>query len=123
MAYFRCVGNSGSNVQISNGTFTSATSQYGIVTVNCGFEPDLVIVSLPLGDYDTTSYWWKESSMHSTLAIWDLLPAEWGQYMVNLGRSTGETGIQAMNNNGFSFMSNASNTQGVTCKYIAIKYT
>ena len=125
MAYIRCIGNngSGSNVQISNGTFTSATSQYGIVTVDCGFEPDLVIVALPFGDIDTTSYWWRDASWSNNYAFWNLYPAEAAIYYDALNRPDGETGIQNITSTGFTFMSNAWNTQGVTCKYVAIKYT
>ena len=107
---------------IKQGTFVSASSQYGIVDVNCGFKPDLVMVKLPFTGGDTSSYWEKGMSWAETTAFWNLKPVENVTYLVNLGRTTGETGIQAINNNGFSFMSNGGNTQGVTCEYIAVKY-
>lgn len=110
------------NATMKQGTFVSATSQYGIVDVNCGFEPDLVIVKLPFTGGDTTSYWEKGMSWAETKSMWNLYPVESVAYVVDLGRTTGETGIQAINNNGFSFMSNSGNTQGVTCEYIAVKY-
>lgn len=110
------------NVTMKQGTFVSASSQYGIVDVYCGFEPDLVMVRLPFGNNDTTSYWEKGMSWAETKAMWNLHPAESVTYVVNLGRTTGETGIQAINNNGFSFMSNGGNTQGITCEYIAVRY-
>lgn len=113
----------GGGAQISTGTFVSASSQYGIVDIDCGFKPDLVMVTLPFGSNDTTSYWWKDASWAETSAIWALRPAENNVYVVALGRTTGETGIQQINDDGFSFMSNGGNTRGVACKYIAVKYT
>lgn len=110
------------NATMKQGTFVSASSQYGIVAVNCGFEPDLVMVKLPFTGGDTTSYWEKGMSWAETKSMWNLYPVESVVYVVDLGRTTGETGIQAINNNGFSFMSNGGNTQGVTCEYIAVKY-
>lgn len=125
MAFIRCIGSNGGGggAQVDTGTFTSSSQQYGIVTINCGFQPDLVMVTLPFDGVDTTSFWWREASWNSTMAQWDLLPAEWSAYPVDLGRQYGETGIQQITSNGFTFMSNAWNTQGVVCKYIAIKYT
>ncbi|MBO4863859.1 MAG: hypothetical protein J5517_05815 [Eubacterium sp.] len=108
--------------KVATGTFTSASEQYGIVDIDCGFEPDMVFVSLPFGENDTSSYWERNASWGDEYACWNLLPAEYGQYMVALNRDSGETGIQAINSDGFSFMSNAWNTQGVTCTYTAVKY-
>ena len=110
------------NATVKQGTFVSATSQYGIVDGDCGFKPDMIMVKLPFGNNDTTSYWEKSMSWAETKAMWNLYPAELVAYVVDLGRVDGETGIQAINNNGFSFMSNGGNTQGVTCEYIAVKY-
>lgn len=108
--------------QVATGTFTSASDAHGIVNVDCGFEPDLLIVILPFATGDTTSYWWREASWSQTSAIWCLKPAENNVYEVALGRTSGETGIQAITSNGFAFMSNGTNTLGKTCKYVAIKY-
>ena len=107
---------------VVSGTFTSATSQYGTVTVNCGFQPDFVIVTLPFDGQDTVAYWWREASWGNQYSCWNLYPIEWSVYFPELGRSDGETGIQSITSTGFKFMSNASNTQGVTCKYVAGKY-
>lgn len=107
---------------IASGTFVSSDTQYGIVDIDCGFEPDMVIVTLPFNNGDTTSYWWREASWGAEKAIWELRPAEQNTYVNNLNRSSGETGIQAINSNGFSFMSNGENTRSVTCKYFACKY-
>lgn len=107
---------------IASGTFVSSDTQYGIVDVDCGFEPDALLVILPFTNGDTASYWWKEAAWSSTSAIWCVRPPESNAYVVALGRTTGETGIQAINSNGFSFMSNGWNTRGVTCKYFACKY-
>ena len=108
--------------QVATGTFTSAAEQYGIVSVNCGFEPDAILVILPFVNGDTVSYWWKEASWSATSAIWCVKPAENNANEVALNRSSGETGIQAINSNGFAFMSNGANTRDVTCKYLAVKY-
>ena len=123
MAYYRCLGGSGSGgAQVSEGTFVTSDTQYGIVSVDCGFEPDLVIVTLPFGNDDTTAYWWREESWGDQYSCWNLYPTEWNVYFPELGRESGETGIQAINSDGFSFMSNGWNTLSVTCKYIAVKY-
>lgn len=125
MAYFRCIGGSGGSigVQESHGTFTTSSSQYGIVSVNCGFEPDLIVVTLPFGNNDTTAYWWREASWSEYYSCWNLYPAEWNVYFPELGRVDGETGIHAITSNGFSFMSNGWNTLDVQCEYVALKYT
>lgn len=116
-------GGGGSSVKMKTGTFTSASTQYGIVTVSdVGFKPDLLMVFLPFGSNDTCSYWEKYASWAETRAIWALMPAESVCYSVLLGRTSGETGIQAINDDGFSFMSKGANTQGVECRYIAINY-
>lgn len=110
--------------KISFGTFVTASTAYGIVNVNCGFEPDVVIVILPFANGDTTSYWWREAGWSTTSAIWELRPAEGNAYVGALGRTSGQAGIQAINSNGFAFINNNyANTQGVTCKYFACKYT
>ena len=111
----------GGSGNIVSGTFETASEQYGIVDIDLGFKPDFVIVSLPFNDVDTTSYWWDGTSWADTYAVWNLYPAESSIYFIDLDRESGETGIQAINDNGFSFMSNAANTQGVTCGYIAGK--
>lgn len=108
--------------QVASGTFVSSDTQYGIVDIDCGFEPDMVIVTLPFNNGDTTSYWWREASWGLTSAIWELKPTEPNSYVVALDRVNGETGIQAINSDGFSFMTNGANTRNVTCKYLALKY-
>ena len=111
------------NATVKRDSFVSASTQYGIVDINVGFEPDLVLVEMPLGNnVSTVSYWEKDLSYAQTDAIWCLKPAENVAYQVALDRQTGETGIQAINNDGFSFMSNGANTRGITCEYIAVKY-
>lgn len=122
MAYFRCIGGNDKYVNFKQGTFISANTQYGIVNVNVGFKPDLVMVTMPFTNGDTVSYWESGMSWAENTAIWCLRPVESVAYAVTLGRTTGETGIQQINNDGFSFMSNATNTRGVTCEYVAIKY-
>lgn len=123
MAYYPCINfvSGGNTSDIATGTFTSSDTQYGIVSINCGFEPDFVIVTLPFGNDDTTSYWWNGASWGNTYACWNLYPAEGSVYFVELGRQIGETGIQDITSNGFTFMSNGWNTLGVTCSYIAGK--
>ena len=112
------------NATIAHGSFTSASTQFGIVDVNVGFKPDLVMVRMKLSNAgsDTTSFWWCDESYAQTHAIWTLYPAESVTYYNELGRTTGETGIQAINNDGFSFMSNGGDTQGCTCNYVAVKF-
>lgn len=121
-AGIKSVSNGIGNATVKEGTFISAGTQHGIVSVNVGFKPDLVIVRMPFGNNDTTSYWEKGMSWAETNAMWVLYPAESVTYYVELGRQSGETGIQAINNDGFSFMSNGWNTLNVECEYVAVKY-
>lgn len=122
MAYFRCIGGNDKYVNFKQGTFISANTQYGIVNVNVGFKPDLLIVKLPFTNGDTVSYWEKGLNYAETHSVWCLQPAEGASNYLLLGRTSGETGIQQINNNGFSFMSNAANTRNVECSYTAVKY-
>lgn len=110
------------NATVKQGAFVSASTQYGIVDVDLGFKPDMLMVKLPFTGGDTVSYWEKSLSYAQNSAIWCLKPAENVSYEIALGRQSGETGIQAINDNGFSFMSNGWNTRNVTCEYIAVKY-
>lgn len=114
-----------SNCTKVTGTFVSSSTQYGIVNVNVGFKPDLLMVRFSLSTStanDTVSFWEKGMSWAETHSIWELVPAESVVIYNELGRTTGEAGIQQINNNGFSFMSQAGNTLGRTCEYIAIRY-
>lgn len=115
-------GGGGGGATIKIGTFTTESTQYGISEIDCGFKPDLVLVSLPISGKDTTSYWEKNLSYAEEKAPWLLAPAESSFYMNNLGRTTGETGIQDITDNGFKFIVNGSNTRGVACNYVAVKY-
>lgn len=115
-------GGGGGGATIKMGTFTTESTQYGISEIDCGFKPDLVLVSLPISENDTTSYWEKNLSYAETKSPWLLAPAESSFYMNNLGRTSGETGIQTITDNGFKFIVNGSNTRGVTCNYVAVKY-
>lgn len=114
-------GGGGGSTDNVSGTFVTASEMYGIVDIDIGFKPDFIIVSLPFDGVDTTSYWWSGASWGDNYAFWNLFPAEANIYYLALDRGSGETGIQAINDNGFSFMSNSPNTQGVTCNYIAGK--
>lgn len=115
-------GGEGSGAQVSSGTFTTSDTQYGITEIECGFKPDLIMVALPISGNDTTAYWWKDASWSATKSMWVLRPAETSSYIVDLDRTTGETGIQSITDTGFKFLVNGSNTRGVECKYTAIKF-
>ena len=47
-AGIKFVTNGKGNATKVEGTFTSASTRYGIVDVNVGFKPDLVMVFMPL---------------------------------------------------------------------------
>ena len=113
----------GGSCNVATGTFITASEQYGIVDVDCGFKPDAVLVLLPLNGSDTCAYWCKDATWGTTKSIWCVYPVENSGSVSDLNRQTGETGIQAINNNGFSFICNANNTRNVTCKYVAVKYS
>lgn len=112
----------GDGSKVLTGTFTTESTQYGLSVIDCGFKPDLVLVRLPISGKDTTSFWEKNLSYAETKAPWLLAPAESSYYMNDLGRTTGETGIQSITDTGFKFIVNGSNTRSVTCNYVAVKY-
>lgn len=112
--------NGGGGGGVKQGTFTSASIQYGIVDIEVGFKPDAVMVVLPFSAGDTLSYW--SSDLDWGKAMWYIKP-EGRVWLLDLGRTTGETGIQQINDNGFSFLSNAANTRSVECTYTAVKFS
>ena len=115
---FKSGGGEGQYVEgCVEGNFVSADSQYGKVTVDLGFKPDFVCVTLPFDNGNTHAIYMNSNGYEQS--YWDLRPVESPVYWIELGSSTGETGICEINNNGFVFRSNAANTRNKKCKYIA----
>ena len=114
---------SASSGNIASGEFTTASTSQGIVNIDCGFRPDILLVFLPISSNTngyTTAYYAKELS--TTYSIWCLHPTENMTYTILLGStSNGESGIQNITDTGFAFRCNASNTQNRKCTYIAYK--
>lgn len=110
------------SAQFATGTFTSANTQYGITSVNVGFQPDFVFVILPIGNGDTVSWWSNQLNYGNERAPWCINPTENAFYNNLLDRTTGESGIQSITSTGFTFLVNSGNTRNQTCKYVAVKF-
>ena len=112
------------NSNLMIGEFVTSNDDHGIVSVNVGFKPDLLVIELPfgLGVNDTTiATWEKHANWAQTHSVW-AIPSEAKTVYTLLDRIDGEAGIQSIKNTGFSFMSHAMNTRNKTCKYVAVKY-
>lgn len=111
----------GSDVQKAQGTFTSGTTQYEKTEINCGFEPDLVIVNMAFGNGFTSATCVKNGNgLYDS--VWNLRPIENATYLITMGSSSGETGITDITSTGFKYRVNGSNTFGKACDYIAYKF-
>lgn len=114
---------SSSSGNIVSGEFTTASTSQGIVNIDCGFRPDILLVFLPISSNTsgyTTAYYAK--TLSTKYSIWCLHPTENMTYTILLGStSNGESGIQNITDTGFAFRCNASNTQNRKCTYIAYK--
>lgn len=98
------------------GTFTTGSTQYAKVEVNCGFRPTYISVILPFQSGDTTAVY--DADVSTTTSTWTI-PQEHNTYTIQLGSETGETGITDITDTGFKFRCNAANTRNVQCTYSA----
>lgn len=115
----------GSKYIKATGSFTSGTSTYEKVEVNCGFKPDLVMVDMEFGNGYTRATYVSTSAFESTdhpTSVWDLRPLESVIYAITPESETGETGITDLTDSGFKYRVNGSNTFGKACTYTAIKF-
>lgn len=99
-----------------SGTFTTGSTQYAKVEVNCGFRPTYISVILPFRSGDTTAVY--DADVSTTTSTWTI-PQEHNTYTIQLGSETGETGITDITDTGFKFRCNAANTRNVQCTYSA----
>ena len=114
----------GSYLNYKEGEFVTSNVQYGIVDVEVGFKPDLLVIELPFSNNvngTTVATWEKNATWAETHSVW-AIPSESKAVYTELNRYQGEAGIQSINENGFSFKSQAQNTRNKTCKYMAVKY-
>lgn len=98
------------------GTFISASTSQGKVDIDCGFEPNYILVVLPFGNGNTYAIY--AEMLSTTISKW-WIPMERNKYDIIIGSETGETGINDILSNGFKFRSNGGNTQGVNCQVSA----
>lgn len=105
--------------KVNVGSFVSGPNDHDITFVECKFKPIFVIVRIPFANNDTFSVWWNNFRWNTT-SLWELRPAEGTNYFTNLGRTDGETGIQQIHDNGFSFICHAENTRNLQCDFIAV---
>ena len=101
---------------IATGSFTTGTTSQERVEINCGFQPDIVIVDFLFNNQHTTCMCYTP---HSS-SVWDVRPAESVVHPVPMN-TDGETGISEITSIGFNFRVKGSNTFGLPCDYIAIK--
>lgn len=115
--------------QVVRGTFTSPSTQYGKIEIDCGFQPDLVVVLMAFTG-NTSQHLTGQTlatcikkSDGNYFSSWDLRPMENTSLTLALGQATGETGISDITSTGFKYRVNASNTQGKACEYTAVKFS
>ena len=113
-------GSGGATLKSVTGTFTSPAEAQGTIHIDCGFQPDIVSVILPINGKNTCSYY--DKFLRTDGAYWDLKPVENTSYFNSFAESTGETGISGIDENGFTFRSKAGNTLNIECTYIAYKF-
>ena len=106
----------------ATGSFITGSSTFAKVEVNCGFQPDIVIVDMDFGNNTHTCATYFKTSNNFESSFWDLRPMEGVRYEITLDRTEGETGISDITSTGFKYRCNASNTQNKACTYIAIKF-
>ena len=110
----------GRDMKHKSGTFITSPDENGRVTVEVGFKPEFLKVTLPFdsGDiyavYDSLTfkdktYWWIP--MESSTRFYTI---------PDIG--DGETGIVEITDTGFVFRSHAENTRNVNCTYEAVMY-
>lgn len=99
-----------------SGTFTTGSTQYEKVIVDCGFKPTSISVILPFSNGDTYAEY--DETISTTTSTWEI-PMESRTYTITLGSETGESGITDILDNGFKFRCNASNTRNVNCTFEA----
>ena len=99
-----------------SGTFTTGSTQYEKVIVDCGFKPTSISVILPFSNGNTYAEY--DETISTTTSTWEI-PMESRTYTITLGSETGESGITDILDNGFKFRCNASNTRNVNCTFEA----
>ena len=112
-------GSGGATIKSVTGTFTSPASAQGTIHIDCGFQPDIISVLLPMNGKKTCSYY--DKFIRNDGAYWDLKPVENVSYFNSFAEATGETGISGIDENGFTFRTKGENTLNVECSYIAYK--
>ena len=110
----------GGTIKSVSGTFTSPSVSQGTIHIDCGFQPDIISVILPVNNKNTCSYY--DKFLRTDGAYWDLKPFEANIYFNPFSESTGESGISGIDETGFTFRAKASNTLNVECTYIAYKF-
>lgn len=113
-------GGGSSSMKSATGTFTSPAESQGTIHIDCGFQPDIVSVILPLNNKNTCSYY--DKFLRTDGAYWDLKPAETNTYFNSFDSPTGETGICGIDETGFTFRTNVTNAGNIECTYIAYKF-
>ena len=125
MAWFRSRkkgSGGGSGALVATGSFTSGSTQYEKVEIYCGFKPDYVEVIMEFESGYTYACAYMESRGTYGKSFWNLRPLENVTYEIELGSSTGETGITDFTTNGFKYRVNGGNTRNKSCTYKAVKF-
>lgn len=103
--------------EIISGEFTSAGTRMGTVHIDLGFKPKILFVMLPFSNGPTWATYLEEMNDYS---LWTI-PQENNGYKITFNLEYGETGISKIDDNGFTFRSNADNTLNKNCVYYTVK--
>lgn len=110
----------GRDMKHKSGTFITSPYENGRVTVEVGFKPDALKVTLPFSNGDTYAVY--NSTTFKDKTYW-WIPMENSTRFYNIpDTGDGETGIVEITDTGFVFRSYAGNTCGVECTYEAMKF-
>lgn len=112
-------GGGSSETKTAIGNFTSPNTSQGTIHVDCGFQPDIISVILPINNKNTCSYY--DKFLRTDGAYWDLKPFENNIYFNSFDSPTGETGICGIDETGFTFRTNATSAGNKECSYVAYK--
>lgn len=110
----------GRDMKHKSGTFITSPDENGRVTVEVGFKPEFLKVTLPFDSGDTYAVY--DSLTFKDKTYWWIPMESSTRFYTIPDTGDGETGIVEITDTGFVFRSHAENTCNVTCTYEAVMY-
>lgn len=110
----------GRDMKHKSGTFITSPDENGRVTVEVGFKPEFLKVTLPFSNGDTYAVY--DSLTFKDKTYWWIPMESSTRFYTIPDTGDGETGIVEITDTGFVFRSHAGNTRNVTCTYEAVMY-